>query len=186
MGVERLGKDLRVNRSRMAIAIGLIVPLLALSGCSDDAKPKIARPSDSSSPTGRRSPSGTPSIGPEATVRAWIVARNAALDNGDVRAVKELSASDCTTCSGLIDPIKKIYAAGGHFDTDGWRVVKAKQRDAKGLKTIVDTAISIAGGITVTEAGGKPHKYPAEKHIVVFRLTRDVGDWAIRFVGFLS
>jgi hypothetical protein len=121
-----------------------------------------------------------------ATVRAWVAARNAALNSGDTGAVEGLSTRGCTTCSGLIDPIKRIYAAGGHFETAGWRVVKAEPRETAASRSVVDTAISIAGGTTITEAGGKPNKYPSEKHIVVFRLAWDSDAWGVKFVGFLS
>jgi hypothetical protein len=173
-----------VNRSRPAIA--LAVSALVLGGCSGDPEPKFGPP-ESSSASAASSSSPRPSPpNPVATVRAWVAARNAALDSGETGPVEKLSAPDCRTCSGLVDPIKRIYAAGGHFDTAGWRVDKAKQRDTSASTIVVDTAISIAGGTTVTEAGAKPNRYPSEKHIVVFKLAQDSRAWAITFVGFLS
>jgi hypothetical protein len=161
----------------------VVVLVLPLGACSEDPKPKFA-PRGSSSPAAT-SAEPSPS-NPVGTVRAWVAARNAALDSGDTRAVEGLSARGCTTCSGLIDPIKRIYAAGGHFETSGWRIMKVKPRDTAGSKPVVDTAISISGGATVTEAGGEPNKYPREEHLVVFKLARDSDAWGIKFVGFLS
>ena len=184
-GAEVSGRDLRVNRSRPAIALGLAVPALVLGGCSGEHEPRIA-PSESSSPAVSDSASAQRPPSPVATVRAWVAARNAALDSGDTGAVEGLSAKGCTTCSGLIDPIRRIYAAGGHFETSGWRVVKAKPRETAASRSVVDTAISMAGGTTITEAGGKPNTYPGGKHIVVFRLAWDSDGWGVKFVGFLS
>lgn len=172
-----------MNRCRPAIALGLAVPALVLGGCSGEPEPRFA-PSESSSSS--VSASGQRPASPVATVRAWVAARNAALDSGDTGAVEALSAKGCKTCSGLIDPIRRIYAAGGHFETPGWRVVKAKPRETAASRSVVDTAISIASGTTITEAGGKPNTYPAERHIVVFRLAWDSDAWGVKFVGFLS
>ncbi len=51
--IEASGRELRVNRSLSAMAVGLVVPTLVLGGCSGDPKPKIA-PSESSSPVASR------------------------------------------------------------------------------------------------------------------------------------
>jgi hypothetical protein len=186
-GVEVSGRDLRVNRSRSAIVVAAVVLVPLVGACSGEPEPQFA-PAESSSPamTPESTASAPSPSNPVGTVRAWVAARNAALDSGDTEAVEGLSARGCTTCAGLIDPIKRIYAAGGHFDTSGWRIMKAKPRDTAGSKLVVDTAISIAGGATVTEAGGKPNKYPSEEHLVVFKLARDSDAWGIVFVGFLS
>ncbi|HEU4812301.1 MAG TPA: DUF6318 family protein, partial [Nocardioides sp.] len=178
------GKDPRVSRSRTAFALGLVVPLLVVGGCSnDEPQPRIA-PSESPSPTD--SSSAPAPMGPVQTVRAWVEARNVALSTGDTSAVRELSHADCKPCEGLIEPIERIYAAGGHFETKGWSVVKAKLRKAHGATAVVDTGITISGGATVSEAGADPVDYQAENHVVVFRL-RPVGDgWQLSFLGFLS
>jgi hypothetical protein len=175
-----------VNRSRSAIVVAAVALVLLAGACSEDPKPKFAPPESSSTATSESTSAEPSPSNPVGTVRAWVAARNAALDSGDTRAVEGLSARGCTTCSGLIDPIKRIYAAGGHFETSGWRIMKAKPRDTAGSKPVVDTAISIAGGATVTEAGGEPNKYPREEHLVVFKLARDSDAWGIKFVGFLS
>jgi len=173
-----------VNRSRLAFALALLAPTLVLGGCSDDPVPKIAPPRDSPAVSGEPSPSDS-AKDPVATVKAWVDARNGALAAGDTSEVEDLSAADCRTCRGLIDPIKKIYADGGHFETTGWRIVKAKQREHQQVMT-VDAGVSIAGGVTVPEEGGAPNRYPPEHHIVVFKVKRQADQLVIGFVGFLS
>ena len=74
-------------RTRWALATLLAVCLVG--ACSDDdPEPDIADPTasaSSSSATVSPSPtvSATPALGPEDTVRAWVEARNAALQDGD-------------------------------------------------------------------------------------------------------
>lgn len=175
----------------MAFVAGLLALPLVLAGCSsDDPEPKIAPP-EISAPTVSESPTATATEkpvedSPEDIVRAWVAARNQALNDGVTGPVQALSSASCRSCKGLIAPIEDIYDAGGHFETTGWRVVKAKQKQANVSRPVVNTALAFAGGSTVSTKGGEANLYPPEKHIVVFKLVRQSGGWSVDFVGFLS
>jgi hypothetical protein len=173
-----------VNRSRPAIA--LAVSVLALGGCSGDPEPKFA-PSESSSPAASGSPSARQSpANPVATVRAWVAAQNDAMRTGDSSGVRSLSADPCEACDGLIDPIDKVYEAGGYFKTPGWRIHRIKARRVAGSRATVDSAVVIAGGKTVNAAGEEPVRYGVDRKIIVFKLTKPRGRWLVSFIGFLS
>ena len=178
-------------RSRTAsVAVGLVLSTgLAtgvLAGCSGgEPKPRIA-PSSPVSASASESPSASDDRGPVDTVKAWVAARNDALRGRGVSAVARLSSADCKTCDGLILPIKQVYANGGRFRTNGWRVIKAKAKSQNASRVQVDAGIVISSGITIPSEGASPNRYATERHIVVFKLTRVGDSWLVNFLGFLS
>lgn len=187
-GAEVSGRDLRVNRSRPAIALGLAMPLFVLGGCSEEPEPRFAPPSESSSPAVE---SGTPSprpsaANPVATVRAWVDAQNTALTTGDTEQLKALSADSCQACDDFIKPIERVYRQGGYFHTKGWKVVAAKTRPGSKDPFVVNTGVSIAGGKTLTRQGAQPVVYGPDKRIIVFRVVEQQSRFVVSFLGFLS
>jgi hypothetical protein len=176
-------------RTRWALVT--LVATCLLGACSDDdPEPDIADPTpsvSSSSVVVSPSPTTEPPTepDPEETVRAWIAARNQALQDGDTSAVDALSASDCRSCEELNKVIRQIYAAGGAFHTPGWTVVAAKEKP--GSKPVqVDTALTFAAGQTTPSAGADPVSYDEEKHIVTFKLSKVAEGYRVQLVLFLS
>jgi hypothetical protein len=186
-GAEVSGRDLRVNRCRPAIALGLAVPALVLGGCSGEPEPRIA-PSESPSPaTSSESTSADPSpSNPVATVRAWVDAQNDALTTGDTEQLKVLSADPCQACDDFIEPIERVYRQGGYFRTEGWKVVAAKTRPGSHNPFVVNAGIVIAGGKTLTKEGAKPVVYGPDRRIVVFKVDEQRSRLVVSFLGFLS
>jgi hypothetical protein len=186
VGVEVSGRDLRVNRSRPAMALGLATLVCVLGGCSEEPEPKFG-PAESSSPTGSASPAAEPSpTSPVATVRAWVEAQNDALTTGDTDQLKALSADPCQACDGFIEPIERVYRKGGYFHTKGWKVVAAKSRPGSKDPFVVNAGVVIAGGKTVTERGAEPVEYGSDKRIVVFKVIEQRSRLVVSFLGFLS
>lgn len=108
------------------------------------------------------------------------------MTDGDLSDVRDLTASNCRSCDGILDPIQKVYDKGGSFSTDGWRVAAARIKSQSQRSATVPTGLVFAAGKTVPEAGAEPVSYGIERHIVVFKLAKtDVG-WRVKFVGFLS
>lgn len=174
-----------MNRSRPAIA--LAVSVIVLGGCSGDPEPKFSPPESASPTTVSSSPSPRPApANPVATVRAWVAAQNAAMRTGDSSDVRSLSADPCVACDGMIDPIDKVYEAGGYFKTPGWRIHRIKARRVAESQATVDSAIVISGGKTVNAAGERPVRYAVDRKIIVFKLTKRQGQWLVSFIGFLS
>jgi hypothetical protein len=176
---------------RLRCALATLVAGVLLVACSDDdPEPKVSDPTPSAastSGTGIASPTGspTPSLNAEDTVRAWIDARNAALQNGDTSSVDALSSRDCRSCEELNKVIREIYGAGGSFDTPGWTVNVAKEK-RRSDPVQVDTALTFAAGETTPSAGAEPVSYEESKHIVTFKLTQVSGVFKVQLVLFLS
>jgi len=174
------------TRAVNAVAVALLVGL-TLSGCSgDDPVPKVEPSSPAPTPT-----SGSPSpsqqaLSPEETVRAWVKARNEALQDGNVASVQALSERSCRTCHNSIAPIESVYGDGGHFETRGWLVVASRPLSTAGGSATVDAALQYLSGRTFPSAGATPVSYDVERHIARFRLHKVDGHWLISFIGFLS
>src|SRR3954447_351247 len=101
-----------VNRARAVLTALLVASALSLVGCSgDDPEPKFAPPSSAppESPSTTAASASASDLGPEETVEAWVAARNSALQNGDLAAVRALTSSSCSSCNGILDPVAKVY-----------------------------------------------------------------------------
>ena len=159
------------------LAVGL------LAACTDDPEPKV-EPSESPTRPTTTSPTRPPEeLQPTGVVRAWIDAQNEALISGDTAELRRISDPSCTTClSGFVDPIEDVYAAGGHFETDGWRVTAAQSRESSSPTIEVDVGVEISGGRTYADSEAEPVSYETETRILLFK----VRDQAVTFVGFVS
>jgi hypothetical protein len=176
-----------MRRCRAVIAAAAV--LAALAACEDEPTPDIPDPTPSSaSPSpSESSPTSSPTpevLTPEETVRAWVDARNQALQDGDTSHVRALTDPDCQACLGLITSIEEVYEAGGRYETKGWRIKSLRVSGSERPK--VDTAMVIAGGTTINAAGEAPVTYPPDRRILVFRLHEDGEGFLVDFVGFLS
>lgn len=179
-----------MSRLRALVVVAL---LCALAACDDEPTPDLPDPPPSSaspSPTeSESSPTTSPTpqaLGPEQTVRAWVKARNQALQDGDTSVAEALSAANCETCDNSLGPIRQVYADGGHYETEGWRVPSAKAVDVSSDAARVTAGLVYEPGATVPEAGADPVTYELERHIAEFRLVRVDGQWLISFIGYLS
>lgn len=173
-----------VSRTR-AVLVALLLPLVGLAACTDD-DPEPAPPLPTTeAPT---SPSATTAApdDPEETVRAWVEAQNQSMTNGDTTEVRSLSSADCKSCDGLINPIERVFAAGGHFETAGWKVNRLKETESTSRRSTVKAAITISGGQTYESANADPVVYESERAIVEFKLAAVEGEWRVSFIGFVS
>jgi len=176
---------------RRALAVALLLATLG-SACDDEPKPDVADPSPSSSSPSpsesETSPTTTPTpevLTPEETVRAWVDARNQALQDGDTSSAEALSAPSCKTCADLLAPVRQVYEAGGHFETTGWRVVSAKETSTS-PSPVISAGLKYAAGTTVPSAGAEPVTYEVERHIARFTMTSSSGTWLVESIVYLS
>lgn len=173
-------------RARVALLVSaavLAAPVLA--GCQSEPEPEFVEPSPSAPVTVSASPSESAApvpTTPVQAVRAWVKARNQALQDGDTSTLRRLSEPGCASCSEHIEPIERVYASGGSFDTNGWRVSSAKVASERGDTAEVDVAMVMAGGRTIPERGADPVTYDEAKRIMLFRVTNSL----IAFIGYRS
>lgn len=177
---------IHVRLAAVAVALTLL-----LVGCSDDDPTPAPAPTPSGSASTSSTPTSTPSptaaaASPVQTVKDWVAARNLAMVEGDLDPVRELSDPQCSSCADLIDPIEETYAAGGHYETKGWRVVHPKVTDEQDTKVQVVAGLVLAGGRTFHSSGADPVVYPPEKRIGIFKLAKSNDQWLVILIGFAS
>lgn len=185
---------MKSSPTRAAIGAATLLLTLAVAGCEE------AEPADPVTPTGKPIPSATsPSTAPTAStsdattleepvdvVRAWVTAFNATLRGGDPGEATDLTTADCWTCAEHVDPVIKALESGGWFRGGRWSVVRARVSDRDGKTASVYSAISSAGGATLSRRGAEPVRYGPEKFVLDIRLERSGEGWLIAEIVYLS
>ncbi|WP_160009381.1 hypothetical protein [Nocardioides sp. AX2bis] len=175
-------------RHRLVGTAGAVAALLlGAAACGGDPEPRFAPPTDqaspSASPTAPPSESAAPErLTREETVRAWVDARNAALQDGDTSAMSALSTADCRGCENFELGIEDVFSAGGSYDTPGWEVREVLPVASE----VIDVRVDSAAGTTVNEAGSDPVSYPASTRDLRFTLTEAGGPRRIANIVFLA
>lgn len=121
-----------MKRSRTAFALGLVAPLLVVSGCSGgDPQPKIAPSvpvSSSSSGVPPASTSADPARSDVVSLLDEFFARvGESTTSGNPKLFLRLASSQCQNCQTLADNIRLAYGDGGHVEGGHWEVVSARQ-----------------------------------------------------------
>ena len=62
--------------------------------------------------------------GAQSFARYWIDTLNKATTSGDTTKFKKLNKASCTTCADFAKQLDGIYAAGGHVETEGFKIKK--------------------------------------------------------------
>ena len=62
--------------------------------------------------------------GAQSFARYWIDTLNKATTSGDTAKFKQLNKDSCTTCGDFATQLDNIYGAGGHVETDGFKIKK--------------------------------------------------------------
>lgn len=152
---------------RRLVAAVVCVPLLAVGGCADDPKPKVAPPTEtptSSSPTATPTPEPwekKTNAGAVAFAKHWVDVFNEAQRTGDTAAMRELSATSCVSCSGFADQLEKLYAGGGHLESEGWRVKQAlPTKNVPTGSAIVDLRVKRSVQTIRPGDGSKSQQFP--------------------------
>ncbi|MCW2791750.1 MAG: hypothetical protein JWO76_848 [Nocardioides sp.] len=118
-----------MRRSRVAFALGVVVPLLVLGGCSDDdPEPRIA-PTTSTSPSDTGSPSPTPTSAKEAQavlIDRYFAEISAAISTGDPDTFLGLTSKRCVNCRIIADNLIGAYAHGGYIEGGSWNVTASE------------------------------------------------------------
>ncbi|WP_215817025.1 DUF6318 family protein [Pimelobacter sp. 30-1] len=122
----------RAKRRRFVVALALVVLGAGVGGCNADPPDPGPTRSESASADGTASGSPTAAPGPavpvlpeaareasEAGARAFVEYYwelvNYAQATGDVKALRQLSASTCDVCLAFVKEIRSLYSQGGRI-----------------------------------------------------------------------
>lgn len=97
-----------------AISVAL---LLSLTACGGEEQPSTQ--SENDVPAFADNPG---QAGAEQFVGFWTDTLNEATTSGDTKQLKTLAADACKACGEFAAQLDRIYAAGGHVESDGWEI----------------------------------------------------------------
>lgn len=168
-----------------------VVLALAVAGCGGDPKadptPTPSSPSSSSTtpapPVMPDAAKADTKAGAVAFVKYYVETQNFASATGDTAALERIAASECESCQSIIGLIKKVYAAGGHIDGDGWTILKAQRAglaSAPSNAIYVDVALRIASQSIYSTPSASPSEYPGNpRRLMTFGLSRASSGWRV-------
>lgn len=176
-------------RTPRATAATILTLACLLAGCSDDGEPDAEPTPEPSSEPASPSTSAAAGSGPDHnaldTVHAWVKAYNRALRTGNVTEASALTAPGCDTCDYELEPIIRVYDAGGFFKGGQYKVVGAKPTSQTKNRAVIPVAIRAASGSTVEAVGSEPIQYAKEQFIYQMTLRRVSSRWRISEIVYL-
>jgi hypothetical protein len=153
----------------------------------------LAACSSGSNDTGKAPGSGTsvstgaqPDIPGDAKAFAstWVNTLNAATTSGNTKELKKLAAPTCTRCEDFVQSLTKIYGAGGHVDTAGWKLVHViPVQGGTKEKPVFQLSVQVAPQTVVASKGAKAKKYQGGKQGLEMFLTPDSGHWVVEKIN---
>lgn len=158
-----------------------------LAGCTSNAEP--TPPPAPSPPSASPSPSATPpSLPPEAEgtspqaakafARHYFDAINYAARTGDTEGLRKLGTADCVSCEAIASNIEKIYNAGGHIESGGWKLTVVSTVPAQPrLRPVLDLGVVQSPESVVQRAGEAPSSFPGGKKPMTMYLVRVAASW---------
>lgn len=168
--------------------------LLALtSACSEAPAPKpleTAPSSTGTTPTETPSPTGAPTLPPEAKgtsrkaavafVRHYVSVLNYAAASLDHSAIEELSAADCEACSAIAESVETVGKNNGRFVGGEWKVIEPRLLPERRRKLAeVQLVVSYPRQLVYESNGAKPLDFEAGQTFYTFVLRKVRGGWVV-------
>ncbi|HET7387787.1 MAG TPA: DUF6318 family protein [Nocardioidaceae bacterium] len=137
-------------------------------------------PEQTSAPTLPPEAKGTSAKAAKAFVRYYFTVISFAIKTGDVDHMRQLGADRCKSCTALAASIEKVYAAGGHVESKGWRLtVVSLVPDQPRSRPIFDLSVVQSPEKVLREGGGKVEHFPGGKQPMTITLERDNSRWHV-------
>ena len=183
----------RRRAAAFACAAGLLV---ALPGCSsgNNPKPDPIEPGTSAAsttPSRTPSPSGAPTLPPQARgtsdkaaiafVDHVIQVLNYSARTLETKPLSQLASPDCAACEAIVRTTKDIQMGGGRISGGAWTAVEAEALTGSGtglrqVQTVVDYA---AQTVFEGKETNNPKKYPAGRTVYIFDIRPAGEGWTL-------
>jgi hypothetical protein len=197
--VVRRGERRLARLPRVASA-GLLIGMAAMAaGCTPSAEPSpLPTPTVSAAPSPSATPSETPPTMPSAAhgtspkaakafVRHYFDLINYAARTGDTKELRRLGTHDCVSCEAIASNIEKIYDAGGHIKSDGWKVTVVSPVPAQPRRSpILDVGIIQSPESVVERAGAAAKSFPGGKKPMTIYLVKRAFRWNVDRLDLVS
>jgi hypothetical protein len=110
----------------------------------------------------------------------WTDTLNKATTSGKTAELKALATDDCDACADFAGQLDKIYADGGHVESDGWTVDKmVPEAGATDNEVGLMVTFNVAPQKVFATEDAKPQKFKGGHQGFRFHLVRTDGDWAV-------
>jgi hypothetical protein len=121
---------------------------------------------------------GTSPRAAKAFARHYFDVINYSARTGDTQELRKLGTDDCVSCEAIAHNIEKIYGAGGHIESEGWRLtVVSVVPGQAGMKPILDLGVVQSPESVVERAGARPTHFPGGKKPMTMYLVRVGNQW---------
>lgn len=174
----------RLTRSRLAVALGLVLPVLALGGCSGEPEPKFAAP-ESSPPVASASPSHKDRALPPRAQQAqflddYFAEVSASISTGDAAGFLALSSRRCESCAVIAKNLDRTYDDGGSIRGGKWTVSSPEFSGKSPLGPVWDLDVATAREHWYDGDGTEIRIVrPSTQHVAV-ALEGSDGKWRVR------
>jgi hypothetical protein len=183
----------RTPAGRFVAVLAALACSAALVGCQANPEPaplpsespSATAPSEADSPspappTMPAEASGTSEKSAKAFVRFYIDALNFATATGDTHVLQKHSDQACDSCNSVVERIVGVYDAGGHIESQGWRIrsmtlVPLQPRH----RPVLDVGLRLLPQLVIEEAGAEPQKFEGGKLPATFHLAFAEGYWTV-------
>lgn len=170
---------------RMWRAFVTAAVLVLATACTGTPEPPVVdggdTPESSDSPTAAPTSSSTSSGEPaDEFARQYVRATNAAITNGDVEQLRDLSLPSCASCKQNADAMETFHSNGGSYEGDpSWHITEL------GKPTGTDPAkvsmyVQVKPHQVVAKKGAAPK--PSQERVFLIDLTlgKEDGRWKVR------
>jgi hypothetical protein len=121
---------------------------------------------------------GTSPKAAKAFARHYFEGINKAARTGDTDGLRQLGTKDCVSCEAIASNIEKIYNAGGHIESNGWRLTVVTPVPAQpSNRPILDLGVVQSPETVIEQAGASEKAYPGGRKPMTMYLVRDGASW---------
>ena len=167
-----------LSRVLAALTAVLLLSFTAACGSDDNSSDESSGSADGERPAYA---DNAGEAGAQQFVTYWTDTLNKATTSGKTAELKALATDDCDACADFAGQLDKIYADGGHVESDGWTVDKMVPEagatdDEVGLMVTFD----VAPQKVFATKDAKPQEFEGGQQGFRFHLVREDGDWAVQ------
>lgn len=112
-------------------------------------------------------------------MRYYIATINYAIVTGELRQLRSLGARNCVSCRAISRNIGRIYAAGGHISSLGWRLQGLRIVEVDESETVLSLDVTLSPETVVKREAAEPEHHAGARQPMTAFLERSQGEWLV-------